>query len=303
MSFSVQVKKELCAIAPETVSCAETQLAAILQYGRALEKDRCLLQTENRMVIDFLIDYLEDFCAPILTLFTLPNPRRQGTSTYCLMAEDERDLVNIRKRYLQPDSIAKKDLLQNQSQCAAFLRGAFLICGSMNDPNREYHLEFVVAKKEQTRELAALLSAYDIPVKYIQRKGHHVLYVKESEAIEDLLTLMGATKASLSIMEIKVVKDLRNKINRVTNCETANLEKTADAAARQLEDIRLLQQQEKLASLPDPLKEAAAARLQNPEMSLMELVGHLHHTVSRSGLNHRFERIHQLAQEYRKESL
>lgn len=300
MSFSVDVKNELCSLAASDKESAFCQISAMLNFSRAFSKGNLLIQTENRNITDFLIDYLEDACSPILSLVTSPNQMRKRGIVFSLYADLEQDCQKIKDMFLNEDIFSKYNLMKNSTNCVAFLRGAFLVCGSMNDPNKEYHLEFVVPQHKWTSLVAELLSVYNIPIKYIKRKGQHVLYTKESECIEDLLTMLGATSASLEIMNIKIRKDIRNKVNRVTNCETANIEKTVAASFKQVEDIKLIQKSAGLDSLDKNLRKVAKLRMDNPEMSLSELVKEMNGEVSKSGLNHRLKKISKIADEYRK---
>ena len=154
---------------------------------------------------------------------------------------------------------------------AALLRGAFLACGTLTDPEKDYHLEFVVPYRYISRDLAKLLHEWNLAPKQLERKGSHVVYCKDSERIEEILTLMGAQNAALELMGIKMYKDMRNNINRKINFETANISRTANAAAEQVYAIETILEHAGLESLPEELKEIALLRLENPEMSLREL--------------------------------
>ena len=184
----------------------------------------------------------------------------------------------------------------------SFLRGAFLSCGSMNDPNKEYQLEFILNNNDQLNILSHVLSFYNFSFKTIERKNYFILYVKDSECIEDILTLMGATKSSLSIMQIKIMKNVRNKINRVTNCETANIDKTISASYKQIKNIDYLIETGVFETLPDNLKKTAKIRKKYPEMSLKEIAAELGENVTKSCINHRLNKISKIADLSRKEN-
>ena len=176
--------------------------------------------------------------------------------------------------------------------CApALLRGAFLACGAVIDPASGYHMEFSVPYYNLCRDLLSLLRELGFHAKQVCRKGAQVVYLKESEQIEDCLTLMGATNASLELMGIKMVKDIRNNANRVTNCESANIDKTVAAAAVHLDAVRKIEAHGGLDLLPEELREVARLRLENPDMSLRELGETMDPPLSRSGINHRLRRI------------
>ncbi|MDR0314843.1 MAG: DNA-binding protein WhiA [Oscillospiraceae bacterium] len=185
--------------------------------------------------------------------------------------------------------------LNDECCFGSFLRGAFLACGTISEPTKDYHLEFVVNHYNLSRDLIKLLEEMDLPPKFVVRKGNYVIYFKDSEVIEDVLTYMGATSAALKLMDIKIYKDVRNKVNRKTNFENANLSKTIDAAITQIEAIEKIQSEKGLSHLPAELMELAQLRADNPEMSLKELGEQLSYPISRSGVNHRLKKIIQIA--------
>ncbi len=189
--------------------------------------------------------------------------------------------------------------LEKDCCVGAFFRGLFLLYGSVTNPEREYHLELGAPGEELAEEVLLLGQARGIHFKLTHRKGAALLYLKESEQIEDFLTLTGATKATLKLMDIKIVKEMRNKVNRATNCETANLGKTVEASQSQVADIAYIQARRGLSYLDEDLREVAALRLENPECSLRELAGMLAVPISRSGVNHRLKRISEAARKLR----
>lgn len=170
------------------------------------------------------------------------------------------------------------------------LQELFLSCGSVTDPVKGYHMEFTLPSQDLVTPITELLF-FLVPFKHTVRKGTHLLYLKESEQIEDMLTFMGAPRASVHMMEVKIYKELRNKANRVTNCETANIDKTVNAATAQVEQIQWLLERGGWAGLPEELRELARLRLDHPEMSLRELGEALSTPLSRSGDYHRFKRL------------
>lgn len=183
---------------------------------------------------------------------------------------------------------------------AAYVRGMFLACGAVSHPQTDYHLEFSIPTYTLSRDIETLLSEWDLAPKRIRRKGDNVLYYKDSERIEDCLTLMGAGVAALEMMSVKVVKDIRNNTNRLINCENANIDKVVAAATEQREDLWWIERHGGLSQLPEELRELAQLRLDNPEMSLRELGELLTPPLTRSGVNHRMQRIRAVAQELRK---
>ena len=182
--------------------------------------------------------------------------------------------------------------------CAgAFLRGAFLSCGTVTSPESGYHLEFVVPYKKLCTDLIKFLDELNLNPKYIVRKGNHIVYFKDSESIEDILAIIGAQDASLYVMGIKIEKDVKNKVNRKLNFEISNISKTVDAAQIQISAIELIESRQGLSSLPDNLQKIARLRLEYPESSLSELEKLLDEPISRSGINHRLNKIVKIAQD------
>ena len=185
----------------------------------------------------------------------------------------------------------------------AFLKCAFLTCGTVNDPNKNYHLEFVVPYMNLSKDLNLFISDYpDLSVipKSITRNSNYVIYFKDSESIEDLLTVMGAFNSSLEIMGVKMYKDVRNNVNRKLNFENANLDKTISAASKQTNAILHIKDTVGLSYLSDDLRELAELRIENPDMSLRELGNNLTNPISRSGVNHRLQKLCEIAAEIKK---
>ena len=180
---------------------------------------------------------------------------------------------------------------------AAFLRGAFFAGGSITDPQKRYHLELTTSHLQVSRELNSLLQECGYPPKSLSRGGSLITYFKQSDQIEDFLTLIGAPVAAMNVMSAKLEKDLRNSVNRRLNCDSANLDKAVEAAQEQMEAIRRLQAAELLEQLPDKLQETAALRLEYPELSLSELAAEFDPPVSKSCLNHRLRKLLELARD------
>ncbi|MCL6516836.1 DNA-binding protein WhiA [Alicyclobacillus sp.] len=182
----------------------------------------------------------------------------------------------------------------------AFLRGAFLAAGSVNDPGSpSYHLEISCQTAEQANGIRRRMNEYGLHAKVIARKRGHVVYVKEGEKIVEFLSVIGAHQALLRFEDVRIMKGMRNQVNRLVNCETANMNKTINAAVRQLDAIRLIDERMGLDHLPDKLREAAQLRLQYPETNLQELAQRIGHRVSKSGLNHRFRKLQEIADRLR----
>ncbi|MDE6030137.1 MAG: DNA-binding protein WhiA, partial [Oscillospiraceae bacterium] len=193
----------------------------------------------------------------------------------------------------------------NDDESGAFLRGVFVSCGSVTDPKKEYHLELVLPYKARAAALHTFINEHGMAIKTTQRGRGLVLYAKESELIEDFLTYIGAALRSLEIMQVKIEKSVRNHVNRTVNCETANLDKTIDAANRICEDIKLLLRERGADYLKPELRKTALLRLENREASLSELCELLSDQspdskpLSKSGLNHRLKKLSKMAEELR----
>lgn len=181
----------------------------------------------------------------------------------------------------------------------AYIRGAFIGGGSISNPEKTYHLEFVTHSEEYAKDLSNLINTFSLNSKVIQRKNSFIVYIKEGEQIVDLLNVIGAHSSLLEIENIRIMKEMRNNVNRLVNCETANLSKTVNAAVRQVESIKLIQSQIGLQRLPDNLREIAELRLNYPDESLKELGEMLDPPVGKSGINHRLRKIEKIAEELR----
>ena len=181
----------------------------------------------------------------------------------------------------------------------AFLRGAFLGGGSISDPEKNYHMEFVTNNEDFANSLKDLINSLGFNSKIVSRKNNYVVYLKESEQISDLLSIIGAHNALLSLQNTKIVKEMRNNVNRIVNCETANLSKTVNAAVRQVENIRFIQETIGISSLPENLQEIARIREEYEDMTLKELGEMLNPPIGKSGVNHRLRKIEEIANKLR----
>lgn len=188
-------------------------------------------------------------------------------------------------------------LKQDEQLARLLIRESFIKKGFVNDPNKEYHLEILFKSKKKADELKEIIANFGIDIKLTKKGTDHMLYLKEGEEISSFLALMGAAKAVIKFEEIRVIKDTRNNINRLVNCETANLNKTINAAVKQIEDIKKLKKNKKFESLPENLKEVANLRLENPDSTYEELGKMLSKPIGKSGVSHRLEKISKIANE------
>lgn len=304
MSFSHNVKEELCSLITDRnkeYAC----LYGMLLFGKGFDGENIVFQTEHKPAADMFRRLADKFSGKTGCADVSESPRKNGAVLYTLTVADSKARENIVFRFKgSTDNSGNNrhicmDIIDN-SNIFAFLDGAFLSCGSVTEPLKDYHLEFAVPFEELCSELRSMICGMGINAKYIVRKGIHVIYMKGSEDIEDMLTIMGATKSSIELMNVKILKDVRNKANRIANCDSANIERTLAAAQRQIDDIEFIIKQKGIDFLPPDLRSIALVRLENPDVSLKELGEMLDKPVGRSGANHRLKRITAIAEELRK---
>lgn len=292
MSFSSDVKHELAEIRDERACCRTAEAYGLAEFGHAFSAHSVSLQTENETVARLYADFLGE-------AVRVPLSVTEGKGLYTAAAADQNSRIRILQSFGHAPTDVGVRLNRANLECdqcpAAFIRGAFLSCGTVTNPESDYHLEFSVPFLNLSRDLVTLLRESGLLAKQARRAGGYVVYFKGSESIEDCLTLMGATSAALELMGVKMIKDIRNNANRVTNCESANIDKTVAAAAVQSEAVRKIERTLGLDALPEDLREIARLRLENPELSLRELGEALERPLTRSGVNHRLRRILEFA--------
>ncbi len=192
-----------------------------------------------------------------------------------------------------------KSLMRNICCKKAYLRGIFLASGSITNPSSYYHVELVTKDQQLAKNIRDTLARFMVDVGLARRKSSYIVYIKDADKIIVFLNLIGAHKAQLDLENVRILKEMRNSVNRLVNCETANLSKVVDASVRQIGNIKYLQKIGELDKLPEALNEVAHLRLQYPDASLKELGQMLTPTVGKSGINHRLKKIDQIAQEYK----
>ncbi|MBQ6819521.1 MAG: DNA-binding protein WhiA [Clostridia bacterium] len=295
MSFSHRVKKELCGVAYDQPCCAKAECYGMLLGSRTFHKKEIVFKSEHEEIARRFCGLLKEVCG--ITCRPLAPARTGGF--YIVRLNQSFDCLTVLTAFGytgdEPFLRVNRGNFEDDCCVAAFLRGLFLSCGSMTDPNKEYHFEFSVGKFHLAQDVVTLIGEYLTRPKLTTRKSGYVVYLKESEQIEDMLTYMQAGGSSMALMEVKIVKELRNKVNRATNCETANLTKSLEAGRRHLQAIATLEQLASLDALSPELKEVAQLRRDNPEASLSELGQMLSEPLSRSGVNHRLTKIVEIA--------
>ena len=296
MSFSGDVKRELGKQYSKGRHCQLAELAAILEMVGKVQEKPCVLEiTSDNMVV------LEKYAVLMRQLFevdiTKPlegNIVEKILTTLKFFKEDGLSLPLDEQRV---DGL----LVQNVCCKRAFIRGAFLASGSMSDPNKSYHFEIVCRTMEQAEQLQQLMNGFETEAKIVERKGHYVVYLKEGSQIVDMLNVMEAYVSLMNLENVRILKEMRNSVNRKVNCETANISKTVNAAVKQLEDIELIRSKLGLDQLPQNLREMALIRLEYPEAALKELGNYLTPPVGKSGVNHRLRKLAEIAENLRGE--
>lgn len=298
MSFSANVKNELLAVNNENECCVHAFAYGMLLFSRAFSFFDISLLTEHSGIAEKYSEMLETVCK------VKPETTKSESGKIKVEVVGENDRLKVLDTfgYGRKTGTSRINWSNFTDECCktAFLRGAFLTCGTVNDPNKSYHFEFVVPYLNLSRDLTHFINDYDelsVVPKTVTRSSNYVIYFKDSEAIEDLLTVMGAFNSSLELMGVKMYKDMRNNVNRKLNFESANLDKTIDAATKQIDAIIHIKNTVGLKYLSEELREIAVLRLENPDMSLRELGSSLKVPVSRSGVNHRLKKICAIAEE------
>lgn len=293
MSFSREVKNELIKVEYEHLCCKRSLLYGMCLCAKSFTKKTVSLQTENENIAKLYRELLHSLCNVNAMLLTSPNHRN-----YTVVVENQNDCAKILKTFLH-DGIGSLKINYSNLDCDmcsnAFFAGAFLACGMVTTPNKDYHLEFTIPYMNLAKSFMTMLLEADLNPKMSNRKGYYIIYFKESEAIEDCLYLMGASSAMFKMMNVKIVKDIRNSANRKANCETANIERMVRAVGTQLDAIEKIKKKKGLSFLSDELRDMAELRLEYPDSSLKELSEKS--GLSRSGVNHRLKRIIKISEE------
>lgn len=296
MSFASEVKQELCKAQIVRKCCAVAECYGILLFCNTFSADLIRIVTESadfasrlsklfRKAFGFSFDREPDAEAVGKRAFEIWNSEKLNT-IFRTYGTNRQELLSLHVNY---------GMVENDCCRVSFLRGAFLAGGSVTDPEKRYHLELATTHRKVGAESFALLLDMDMKPKDTERNGSCILYFKQSNAIEDFLTMLGAPICAMRIMEAKVEKDLRNDVNRRVNCETANLTKVVDAAQEQLAAIRKLEARGILQTLPEKLRETADLRRENPEATLTELAGLVSPPMSKSAINHRMRKLIELS--------
>ena len=297
MSFCSQVKNELSLIRLSGC-CKPSYTYGFMLFGRSFSYKKIALQTTNESVC-------RAYCDAVYSVYKIkPTVTVGGNArpTYKASIDSEADRLKILASvdFGVQESVINNDLFLRECCPAAFVRGVFMSCGNINDPEKEYRAEFNIKQEKAADEFLDLLESFDITLKKVKITGGFRLYTKESNTVEDLLTLMGAGKKTLDIIDTKIIKSVKNNINRARNCDNANISKTVEASIKQRTAIEFLENADRLLSLPQELLTAALLRKENPEATLKELCSKSNEPLTVSGLNHRLNKIISIYEEMKK---
>ena len=313
MSFSSEVKEELLRHIGNARHCQLAELAAIMTVCGSIavsENGRKIvyLQTENEPVVRKCFTILKKaFNIDTDILVGVPDKHENGR-IYKPFLDQQREVRSIlmalrmldEAGHLRKTEEGVNPMLVRNSCCKrAFLRDSFLCIGSMSDPRKSYHLEYVCSCEKHAEDLQGLLKTFDIEAKMVRRKKYFVVYLKEGSEIVDLLNVMEAHVSLMNLENLRIYKEMRNSVNRRVNCEAANITKTVTAASKQTEDIIYIQKHYGFNNLQDNLRQMAEVRLQYPEATLQELGHFLDPPVGKSGVNHRLRKLSELADRIR----
>lgn len=312
MSFSAKVKGEICRYADISRKEALAEISAIMKVsGTIAFSGKGLgfrITTENPASARLIFTLLKEHFNIHSKLMVKKSNSLKKNNIYMVVIEEDmgvRGLLEETGIFKEVDGVMSLDygiedsMVSDEMTKRAYVRGAFLGGGSISNPEKTYHLEFVTHSEEYAIDLSKLINTYGLNSKVIQRKNSHIIYLKEGEKIVDLLSILGAHTCLLELENIRIKKEMRNNVNRLVNCETANLSKTVNAAVRQVESINLIKSSIGLQRLPKNLQEIANLRLEFPEESLKELGEMLNPPVGKSGINHRLRKIEKIAEEIR----
>lgn len=294
MSFSGDIKEELSKISNlAKKDCVKAEfIGYLISNNIEIKKNKLRYATENEYNINRFNKLLNNLSIDY-------NIEIQGKVYVITFSKRDFEVLEYvdKKIQINEEKLSRFEANKNEEFFKAMVRGTFLGGGSLNNPNNKYHLEILFSTMVNAEYIVEVLKQFNIQGKILKRKNSSSIYIKEAEEISKFLALIGANKSVLNFEEIRVVRDTRNNINRLVNCETANLNKTVNAAVAQISAIKHLKENKRFEELPDNLKEIAQLRLKNPDASLIELGKMLQDPIGKSGVNHRLKKICEIAEE------
>lgn len=314
MSFSSEVKEELSRQIPASRHCSVAEIAALISCCGELVRNRkgtltLKVHTENLTVARKYFMLIRKTFQVKTEILVKQNVSLKKSKNYFIYIRSQHDVEKILKatKLLKGQDFHTIELvpshLVTQNTCCkrAFLRGVFLAAGSITDPSKTYHFEIVAPSQVKAAYIAEILQSFRIDAKIVVRKKYYVVYVKEGSQIVDVLNIMEAHLALMNLENVRILKEMRNSINRQVNCETANINKTVVAASKQIEDILYIRDMVGLSELTEGLEDVARLRIEQPDASLKELGALLNPPLGKSGVNHRLRRISKIADSLREQ--
>jgi len=307
MSFSSKSKNELTRIVSEGKCCHRAELSGIIRVSGAIEfagfqKMNLRITTENPAVARRIFTLLKKTYKLQTEVIMKENKNLNKHHTYEIFIQDATDILKDLEifvpdvDYIELNDSMPSELLKKACCKKTYLRGIYLGGGSLSNPERSYHLELITHNDAYADELVAFMNkTYDLSAKMTPRKKNFIVYIKESEKIVDFLNVIGAHQTLLDYENVRIIKQMRNNVNRVVNCETANLNKTVEASYEQISKINLIDAVMGLDALPEKLQEIAYVRIENPSATLKELGELLEPPIGKSGVNHRLKKIIEIA--------
>ncbi len=314
MSFSGEVKEELSKHVSSARHCQLAELAALIQYNGKILSDEnenkvIKIQTENLIVARKYFTLLRKTFNIDTEIAESSLREHTKVNTYVSCLNDVKavnrvlqalKIVDKNGNYLTSMDVINPMIVKNSCCKRAFLRGAYLAIGSMSDPEKSYHFELVCLSEAQAIQIRDIMIGFQVDAKIVVRKKYYVVYVKEGSGIVDLLNIMEAHVSLMNLENLRILKEMRNSINRRVNCEAANITKTVNAASKQIDDILYIQKTAGFSCLQDNLREMAEVRIEHPEATLKELGGYLDPPVGKSGVNHRLRKLSEFADKLRR---
>lgn len=296
MSFSSQVKNELVQVEIENICCKKSLLYGMALFSKSFSYREVVFQSKSIQTAEMFCACLEELCEIKAEIKT-----SKAGKIYTVSLEDSQLASRVMSFFGHQRGETSLKINFSNFDCprcqSLFLMGAFLACGAVSSPKKDYHLEFSVPFLNLSKSFVTVLQELELSPKTTKRNGYNIIYFKDSEEIEDCLYIMGASKSMFDMMNIKIEKEIRNSANRKANCETANIEKTVAAASPQIAAILKIKDKVGLESLTEPLRQMAEIRLENPDCSLLELAEMFDPPISKSGVNHRLSRLVKIAED------
>lgn len=293
LSFSSEIKQELLMQVNNSRHCRLAELAALIEFVGEIyvnENNEKILNivTENYFAAKKSFTLIKKAFNIVLSI------QEKKSGSFLVNVSDLEDSQKILKAIRYENN---EDSSITQKSCCkrAYIRGAFIAAGTVSDPEKSYHFEIVCPDMKKAEKLKEMIKSFEIDAKIVERKSHYVLYIKDGSGISEIFNIMEAHVSLMDFENTRIVREMRGSINRKVNCETANLNKTVSASLKQIEDINLIKEKRGISALPDGLVEIAELRLENPDSNLVELGAMLTPPLGKSGVNHKFRKISEIA--------